>query len=36
MKLTVNGCAFEKFDVNRVYKHIKYIIVKENVKIVNL
>ena len=32
MKLKVNGCVFEKIDVNKVYKHIKYIIVKENVK----
>ena len=32
MKLTVNGCAFEKHDVNKIYKDIYNIITKKNVK----
>ena len=32
MKLTINGCVFEKLDVNKLYKYIQYIMIKKNVK----
>ena len=32
MKLTLNGCAFEKHNVNMLYGYIQHILVLENVK----
>ena len=32
MKLTHNGCAFEKHKVNMLYKHIRYLLMMENFK----